>query len=153
MRRTWFLAGFLPAICGIAFSQTVPVITSPATLPTADLCDNTGAVSCSPYRYQFTSTGGILPITWFSTTDNIPGNLFLSSGGLLTGIVRGVSGVSFSILAIDAQQNRSPIANESVPVNYFASIATTVLPNAIQSAAYSIPLNASFGTPPFTWTP
>src|SRR4051812_17180161 len=109
MRRTWFLAGFLPAICGIAFSQTVPVITSPATLPTADLCENTGAVSCSPYRYQFTSGGGIQPITWSVTPpgSSIPGNLSLSSGGLLSGIVQDVSSVSFSIVATDARQTSS----------------------------------------------
>jgi hypothetical protein len=54
-----------------------PVVTPEQTPP--------AGVYGTPYRFQFTATGGLLPLTWKVTLGAVPPGLTLGADGSLTG--------------------------------------------------------------------
>jgi hypothetical protein len=123
-------------------------ITSPSTLP--------GAAQNQPYSFQFSSSGGILPISWTGTS--IPAGLALSTSGALTGTPTGSGAASLSITATDSCLATHQTASGSFSLTTTAAptpvvISTTSpLPAATQGVAYSTQMAATGGTPPYTWS-
>ncbi len=138
-------------------SQLALAITSPSTLPAADLCIASSAVVCSSYSFTFTASGST-PITWSITSGAVPLALN-STTGILSGIIsdpavlqnnRPFFLVGASNSAGSTNQNPSLLINSQMIQQ---RSAPTSLPNGIQGAPYSTAFrNPIGGTPPYTWT-
>ncbi len=123
---------------------------TPETLPSA--------VIGVPFQQQLAVTGlspqeqtppeGQPVVTW--TLLNAPAGLTLSNSGLLSGTFPAVTQVSFQVRAStslrQATKTYSLVVDELQP-----SISTTALPAATIGTAYSAEIQATGGTPGYTW--
>ena len=144
------------------FATTVAfAITSPTTLPPADLCVASATVACSTYSFTFTSNAGqpgvnaTPPVTWSLGSETFPGGMSLDpSTGILSGIVNSIANYfgQFLISVVSSDQMQ---ANQffTLQVNSQPSITTAALPAGTVGAAYpSTTLTGTGGTAPYTWT-
>jgi hypothetical protein len=135
-----------------AFSLTVacPAFSLVSTSPIP------AATQGQPYSFQFTSAGGISPVSWGATS--IPSGLALSNSGLLSGTPTGTGTTSISVTATDSCLPSNQTANGSFSLTVNAApvpvaIATTSpLAGATQGVAYNVQMAASGGTPPYIWS-
>jgi hypothetical protein len=127
----------------------VPSITTTA-LPT-------GQVNFA-YTVSLTATGGIVPYTWAITSNNLPNGLSLNAS---TGVISGTPNAAFSgpitIQLTDSTLPTHQTATTTLTLNITQtgsplSITTSALPGGTVGSAYSASLNATGGTPSYTWT-
>jgi hypothetical protein len=130
------------------FALTVnppPVITTSSPLPT-------GTVGVS-YLQALTATGGSGQYTWTVSVGALPAGLVLNSAtGQISGTPTASGPVSFTIQVTDSNQVKATKAF-TVTINAALSIITySPLPPGMVGAIYSVPMIATGGTPPYTWT-
>ncbi len=104
------------------------------------------------YSTTLTLTGGTGVGNVFVVSSEVgPGNLTLSSGGVLSGTPSTAGSFPFTVRVTDSQGN---IANRALTlvVNPPVSITTTSLPTGVLGAAYNFTLAAAGGSGSYTWS-
>jgi hypothetical protein len=110
------------------------------------------------YSQNILTNGGTLPITWSVPPNTLPPGLTLqgnaSGAGVVSGIPTAYGSYTFTVTAADSSTPPQSVNQQlTIVINNVAlSITTTSLPGAAVNTAYSQPLQASGGTPPYTWT-
>lgn len=126
--------------------------TQPLTITTTSLPDG---VLNQTYSQNLGATGGVSPYTWSVGSGNLPAGLLLNGAtGAISGTPTSVGNSAFVILVTDAQQN---VARQKLSINIAnaanAVVITTVsLADGTLNQTYSQTLNATGGTPPYTWS-
>jgi len=137
-------------------TQALSITVNPAlSITTTSLPSDTVGTA---YSQNIQTSGGTLPIAWTVTAGTLPAGLTLagnSSGeGVISGTPTAYGSNTFTVTAKDSSTPPQSVNQQFTLVinNVALSITTTSLPNATVGAAYSAPLQASGGTPPYTWT-
>jgi hypothetical protein len=110
------------------------------------------------YSQNILTSGGTLPISWSVSTGTLPAGLTLagnaSGAGVVSGTPTAYGSSTFTATATDSSTPPQSVNQQLTIVinNVPLSITTTTLPNGAVGTAYSAPLQASGGTPPYTWT-
>ncbi len=129
------------------FSLTVagPLSIAAAALPA-------GAVG-SPYTQTLTAAGGTSPYSWTVTSGSLPSGLTLEiPTGVLSGTPTQSETYAFSVTVTDANSitaTRQFTVTIGVGLTFLTAAS---LPNATVGASYSSQLQASGGTPPYSWS-
>jgi hypothetical protein len=128
-------------------SQVSPLLIGSATLP--------GATVNQTYSGGFGAIGGAAPYTWSIASGSLPAGLVLAPNtGAISGIPTASSAYSFTVAVTDSgsprQTSTAPAAIAVVPMNL--SIATWLPPLGTQGVAYAYAMQASGGTPAYTWS-
>ena len=125
-------------------------IVNPLTITTSSLPN--GVVSV-PYSQNLAATGGTTPYTWTLATGSLPAGLTLSSSGAIGGTPTTAGSPSFTVTVKDSGGLTAGPQSLTITINPALSITTTLLPNGAVNAAYSAPLAATGGVPPYSnWT-
>jgi hypothetical protein len=121
-------------------------ITTPATLPD-------GIVSI-PYSVSLIADGGIGPYTWALTAGTLSAGLTLSGSGLVSGTPSTHATSTFTIQVRDSSEPPLSLTRAFTLATGSGSlrITTSSLAGAIQNSNYAQQLQATGGTPPYTWT-
>ena len=134
-------------IATAGFSVTV---TEALTITTSSLPDGTIGVA---YSQKVTVTGGTSPYTFLITTGALPAGLSLDpASGAITGTPTRTGVSNLTVQVTDAAQITT---SKKLSLNIASSLAFTTgspLTNATGGAAYSQTINATGGTPPYTFT-
>jgi Putative Ig domain/Abnormal spindle-like microcephaly-assoc'd, ASPM-SPD-2-Hydin/Immunoglobulin I-set domain len=121
-----------------------PVIISTTSLPP-------GTVSVA-YSAALQTMGGTTPYSWSISAGALPPGLSLSA---TTGVISGIPTQSgtflFSVQASDSA-GRTTQQSLGIQVSSALSITTASLPPGTVNVAYSTTLQATGGTPPYTWS-
>jgi hypothetical protein len=112
----------------------------------------TGATSTQPYSATLNATGGTAPYTWSVT--GLPTGLALGSNGVIAGTPTTTGSFPITVTVTDSQSPaKTASANLSLAVTATPlTITTSTLPSGTDGAAYSDTLQASGGTPAYTWS-
>ena len=116
----------------------------------------TNATPNANYSATLQATGGVGTLTWSVVSGTLPTGLSLNSSGAITGDPT-VSGTSvFTVQVADSSASSGGPATTqaqlSLTVVTGVSISTTSLPTGSEGVAYLASMDASGGTPPYTWT-
>jgi hypothetical protein len=118
--------------------SSVAVTPTNPTIPTGSTLQFTAIATYSDGSTQdVTGTA-----TWASSNTTVA---TISSGGLATGSRSGTTTISATQGGIAGS---TPLTVQTTPL----TITTTSLPDATLNAPYSVPLGATGGTPPYTWS-
>jgi hypothetical protein len=130
-----------------------PVVTRGQTPP--------AGVHGTPYSFQFTATGGLLPLTWKVTQGAVPPGLTLGTDGSLTGTPTTRTGSPFTFTVTVTDSSTPPQAG--IPVAYAIAISeppppmistNPPPPTATVGVVYP-PFEFAYsgGLAPLVWTP
>jgi hypothetical protein len=103
------------------------------------------------YRQSITATGGIAPYTFSVTCGTLPPGLQLSTAGVLSGVLRTEGSFTFTVTATDAA-GATGCRTYTVRICPAITIGPPVLPDGEVGTPYCLPLTASGGTAPYTFT-
>ena len=110
------------------------------------------AVLNVPYSQSLSASGGQAPYTFSITSGALPPGLSLDPAtGIISGISTAVSTSTFTVQVQDAQGQTSAAAFTLVTIYPPVIITTSSLPAGTVGATYSQTLQATSGTPPYTW--
>ena len=107
------------------------------------------------YSQAVSATGGTAPYSWSVSSGTLPPGLFINpSTGVIGGTPSSAGTFNFTVLAADNGDPQQTASRElSVTITIpLLQITTAYLPNATAGTAYNKQLNASGGTPPYSWT-
>jgi hypothetical protein len=125
-----------------------PLVISNASLPSASL----GV----PYSQSLSAGGGLAPYNWTILSGAVPGLSIDASSGLLSGTPTTAGTYSTKIQVVDSAASPQHTASRtfSITVSPAALTITTQSPlsGGTAGVAYSQPLAALGGAPPFTWS-
>jgi hypothetical protein len=122
-------------------------ITSPSTL--------TVATKGAAYNYRMAASGGTSPYTWSLVSDSGSNNTWNVSGaGAVSGTPSVTETDSLVIKVIDNVGNtlQDTFSLQVTANGPLAIITPAALPSGAIGGAYSTPIQAGGGTPPYTWT-
>ena len=124
----------------------------PLQITTTTLVDATIGVA---YFGTLSATGGNPPYTWSLVSGSLPAGLSLSTSGVITGTPTATGASTFTVKVTDteptpqtAMQQLTLTVDNPPPLK----ITTTTLPNGTVNVLYSQFLQATGGTPPYTWS-
>ena len=132
----------------IVVNPVLSIVTS--TLPN-------GTVGAA-YNQNIQTNGGTPTITWSVPANTLPTGLQLQNAangiGTITGNPTASGSYTFTVTASDASTPVQSVSQQYTIVinNAPLAINTTQLPDVAVNTAYEEPLQASGGTPPYTWT-
>jgi hypothetical protein len=125
----------------------------PLEIATKDLPQGTVG---QPYTGQLTAAGGAPPYRWSIPFGQLPPGLSLNpDSGVITGTPTAPEDGAFTARVADSMllQQQTAMATVSVTIRQpVLTITTTSLPPAGIGQPYSVQLEASGGTPPYTWS-
>ncbi len=112
-----------------------------------------GGTVGSAYSATLSASGGTSPYSWSVSSGTLPTGLSLSSSGTLSGTPTVAGAFPFTVAVKDAA---SGSASASLSINVVGlpplQITSSQLPGGTVGSAYSATLNASGGTPPYSWS-
>lgn len=118
-------------------------ISTPATL-------NGGSLNAT-YTQSLAATGGVTPYTWTLTAGTLPSGLTLAPGGVISGTPKATGTFLFTLTVTDSLGGKAS-RQFTIVVGVGLTVTTpATLPAGTVKVAYSISLEASGGTPPYTW--
>ena len=135
--------------------STTLVISPEPSITTTTLAS--GAVGTA-YSANLQASGGAGALTWsLASGSSLPAGLSLSSAGAISGTPTTAGTKTFTAKVTDASGGHEGTCSQAQQLSITIAaaaltITTTSLPNGMVNAAYSEPLLASGGTPPYTWT-
>ena len=134
-------------------SSAAVIVFAPPSITTTAL---TNATPNAAYSATLQATGGVGTLTWTLAGGALPSGFSLSSSGVITGNPT-VSGTStFAVQVTDSSAGlggpASAQAQLTLTVVTAMSISTTSLPAGTLGGAYHAAMDASGGTPPYTWS-
>jgi hypothetical protein len=134
----------LTGCSGIEWFPSTSVITiTPVTLPAP-----TFGVA---YSQTLTASGGTAPYTWTISSGTPPAGLTLSPAGILSGDSTTAGSYTFTVKVTDSKS--STATQTYTLVSSQITIDPPALPTVfIDGNAFSLQMNASGGTAPYTWT-
>jgi hypothetical protein len=137
---------------GATASKTFALAVNPAPVITTNSPLPTGTVGVS-YLQALTVTGGSGQYTWTVSVGALPAGLVLNSAaGQISGTPTTSGPSSFTIQVTDSNQVKATKAF-TVTINAALTIITySPLPAGMVGAVYSVPMIATGGTAPYTWT-
>ena len=127
-------------------------ISTPVTISTASpLPPGTQGVS---YSQSFAASGGMTPYSWSIASGALPSGLSLSGGGNLNGTPTASGTFNFTVGVSDDSKPPQVVtkAMTLVIAGPLTITNTSPLTPAFVGVAYSVNLNATGGTAPYTWT-
>jgi hypothetical protein len=106
-----------------------------------------------PYSASLAATGGTTPYTWTVTAGALPGDMTLSSEGLVSGTPTTAGTFSFTAKVTDAaaQTATAPLQFTITPAQILITTSSPLTSGQV-TVAYSASLAATGGTAPYTWT-
>jgi hypothetical protein len=140
------VADTLGATASRQFTLVVAIgltIATPPTLPVATVG--------IPYTVLLQASGGGAPYTWKDTAGSPPAGVSVGINGNLSGTPTATGSSSFTVQVTDSLGHQAS-AQLSLTVARALSITTNTLSGATVGSAYSQPLAATGGTPPYTWS-
>ena len=113
-----------------------------------------GAETGSAYSTTLSATGGTPSYSWSVTSGSLPAGLSMSSAGVISGTPTTTGTSTFTVMVTDSS---SPAQTASVQESLTVSgsqlaITTVSLGYGNVGAGYSATLNATGGTPSYTWS-
>jgi large repetitive protein len=135
---------------GVAARPASAVVT-PLTITTTSLPD--GGVG-APYSQTLHASGGTGSYTWARITGLLPAGLSLNAAtGVISGTPTTAATFSFVLQVKDGVSSVTKgLSIKIYPRLSTLTINTTTLPAGDVGTAYSQPLSASGGSPPYTWS-
>jgi hypothetical protein len=134
-------------------TQALSIIVNPVLSITVTTLPS--GVVTTGYSQAVSTNGGTPPITFSVTAGALPPGLSLiGSSGVISGTPTAYGSYTFTVTAVDSSSPQQSVSQQLTIVinNLPLSITTTTLPNAVVGTAYNAPLQATGGTPPYTWT-
>ncbi len=135
-----------------ALSISIVAAAQPPTVTTTSLSAGTAS---SAYSATVSASGGTTPYTWSITAGALPAGLSLTaSSGVISGTPTAAGSSSFTVQVKDAKNNTG---TQALSISIVAAaqplkITTTSLGQASIGVAYSTALQATGGTPGYTWS-
>jgi hypothetical protein len=126
---------------GFTLVVTPGPLTISASLP--------GGQAGAAYSGQFSATGGTPPYSWSGSAG---GGLSVSASGAVTGTPTAAGTYSVSVTVTDSQGLKANATYSVTITPSSLSVTTASLPNGALTSPYSAGLNATGGTPPYTWS-
>ncbi len=126
----------------------------PSTLAITTTSPLTAGTMNAAYSASLAAAGGTAPYTWSVISGTLPKGISLSGAGVLSGTPTVAGSNSFTVQVADSgrtPQTASLAATLAIS-DSAVSIATTTLPLAAVSVAYTATLAATGGTAPYTWS-
>jgi hypothetical protein len=124
----------------------------PLTVPTTSLPHATGGLA---YSQLLQAVGGLSPYSWsLGPTSALPTGLALGSDGTISGVPTQGGSFNFVVQVTDSGSPQlTALANLAITVTILPlSVTSTTLPNGILDTAYTQPLQATGGIPPYSWS-
>jgi hypothetical protein len=137
-----------------SMSSTV-VVTPAPSVTTTTLTDGTEGTA---YSATLQATGGAGSLTWaLASGSSLPAGLSLGSSGAISGTPSAAGTTKFTVKVTDASGGQQGPVSATKQLSLVVepsplTVVTTSLPSGVANAAYTEPLQASGGTPPYTWT-
>jgi Putative Ig domain len=134
------------------------VIAAPAPAPlTISTTSLSAGTKGSTYSSAMQAGGGTTPYTWSISSGSLPAGLSLTAAsGVISGTPTASGTTSFNATVTDSG---SPAQTQSVQLSIVVAAAappaltiSATLPSGAVSTAYSNPMTANGGTPPYTWS-
>jgi hypothetical protein len=108
-----------------------------------------------PYNQTIAASGGVIPLTFTTSSGSLPPGLTLSSAGVISGTPSLSGSYAFTVKVSDAG---TPPLTVSQPYTITVSpapplsIPAVTLPEGVTGTAYSATISAHGGIPPLTWS-
>ena len=137
-------------------SMSAAVVVSPAPSITTTSLSN-GAVGTA-YSATLAASGGAGTLTWsLATGSSLPAGLSLSGSGAISGTPTAAATTNFTVKVTDASGGQPGPVSQTQQLSITIApgpltITTTSLANGTVGTAYSEPLQAAGGKPPYIWT-
>ena len=132
---------------------SVAASVAPLQITTSSLAG--GQVGTS-YQASVSVTGGTQPYSWSITSGALPASLALNAAsGAISGMPSTAGNSSFTVKVSDSgsQSAQQPLAiSVAAAATPPLSVTTTSLPSGLTGQAYSVTLQATGGTPAYTWS-
>ena len=137
------------ALSTVSKSFTLVINPAPLVITTTSLASGTVGV---PYSASLAATGGVLPYSWSLMSGSLPTSFVISTGGLISGTTANAGTSTFTVRVSDsASQTTTKLLSITI-IPALVITTASPLPAGKVGVAYSQPLTATGGTPPYTWS-